>query len=75
MYPAFTRSKGVRLLPVPPIKDNIMKPGYYLIMANGQYHGPMVSDNPERDTYLDERILQKVQYWAKRLNLKWKFID
>ena len=51
-----------------------MKPGYYLIMDNGQYYGPIVNDNYQRDTYLDGRILKKVQYWAKRLNQKWKLI-
>ena len=30
--------------------------------------GPIVNDNPKRDTYEDERIERKAQFWAKRLN-------
>jgi len=51
-----------------------MKRGYYLIMDNGQLHGPIANDNHKRDTYLDGRILKQVQFWAKRLNQKWKLI-
>jgi len=52
-----------------------MKSGYYLVMDNGKLFGPIVNDNHLRDTYLDGRILKKVQYWAKRLNQQWKFIS
>ena len=52
-----------------------MKPGYYLIMDNGQYFGPIVNDNPERHTYLDGRIVRKVQYWSKRLKQPWTLVS
>ena len=52
-----------------------MKSGYYLVMDNGRLFGPIVSDNPKRDTYLDERILKKAQIWGNILKQKVKFIS
>ena len=39
---------------------------YYLKTEDGLF-GPIANDNPERDTYEDERIKRKAVYWAKRL--------
>ena len=52
-----------------------MKSGYYLVMDNGELYGPIANDNHERDTYLDARIIRKVEYWSKRLKQEWKFIS
>ena len=44
-----------------------MKPGFYLVDGD-RYYGPIANDNNKRDTYLDERIKRKAEFWAKRLN-------
>ena len=51
-----------------------MKLGFYIIMDNGNLFGPIASDNPKWDTYLDPRIENKVAMWAKRLKQEWKFV-
>ena len=58
-----------------PITENVMKPGYYLIDEDGKYHGPIVADNPEHDTYNHPSILQKVQKWAKLLGQRWEYVS
>ena len=44
------------------------KSGFYLVDNQGKYFGPITNDNPKRDTYTDERIRRKVEFWGKRLN-------
>lgn len=44
---------------------------YYLdLVIDGSVSrlGPIANDNPKRDTYNDERIERKAEFWAKRLD-------
>ena len=41
---------------------------YYLLFKDGTRYGPIVGDNPERETYTDFKIKYKANYWAKRLD-------
>lgn len=51
-----------------------MESGYYLVTHDGKLFGPIVCDNPEKDTYLDTSIQKKVMMWASKLKQEWRFI-
>ena len=45
---------------------------YYLIDKQGNSYGPIVADDPRKDTYRDSSIQAKVVAWANKLGYTWK---
>jgi|AntRauTorcE11897_2_1112592.scaffolds.fasta_scaffold00046_125 hypothetical protein len=50
-----------------------MKPGYYLV-AGDQHYGPIVADDPKKDTFHDPKIMSKVTKWAATLGITWEYV-